>query len=958
VKKLSSEYRPVTLTVLRPAYRNNLYATEDAAEIAFRVDLSAQVLQSAQEVRWALAREGGAAVAEGKVEAAEAARGISVPARELAIGAYILTARAVGRDGAEQASAETTIRKLPAPPAGNEVRIDENRNVLVDGRPVFPIGWYGTVPTEDPRADVVALQNLQTPVVLMPPSNVAGVREAWEQRKTYSIVSVENGRLYYSFDLWRAENESRRGAADEYKRLSEPSEDVKRMAREIVEAVRGEPGLLGYYIADEPEINDMRSAYLESYYRYLREIDPYHPVFVTNDTIDGIATHGYKCADVLSPDPYSPKWDYVPSFLKKVNEVAGPGKATYVTLWHSSEQTHFVREYGAGPPYPFGVLRHQYLVSVAYGAKGFTAYTSPFFMPEIEYRYGLPHIWRELRFLEAAIVAPPPKEAPLVEGAPELAVWAREVDGHVYLILAHHKAGREDCAVSWAPLKQLRNLLVMSEGREVSVQDGAFRDEFAEGDVHVYTDDPRARELPTVQSILEELAQRHRDSAKPGNLLHADRGTVARCSEGYYAPWFEQYYTYAINGITDDLGWCASHAGGKPSWITLTLREAADVGRVVLYTPNITDYELELTSPNGDVQRASVTGNQQTVVTHAFRPPVPCLKLRLTATAARPVDRENGKVPILSEIEAYSEPGDGPTTALERLQIERPPVKVLFGGTGEPQALWQEDFARFETAPKYNWDGKDNSWVKADTFLTEPLAGGGLRVACAHAQGWDGMTHLFPYDPAYRFFEVSLRDIQGEGYRFAYVGFGNSSGKPGYLGALNTNRPGLYTVDTHYINANFANGADKSCFITVSGAGSRKNDDGTVTPGPWFTYDWLRLVDCPENGLVVTLADGAPLPETLKPGDVLHFEVHLRDPAQDATVQVLTGSNYSALAINGEGYVQLFPADDTRRVWVAEVTLGPGTGKFTVEGYPTVFRASLVGGTLSETLASAFVGFE
>ncbi|MBM3501293.1 MAG: hypothetical protein FJX74_21790, partial [Armatimonadetes bacterium] len=597
VKQLSSEYRPMTVTVLKPCYRNCIYPTEDLKAIEFAVELSAQVRQASTEVAYRLVGEDGGIAGEGRVPVGRLGSPVAIGADGLKEGAYTLRVQALGEGGAEQAATETRLRKLPPAP-GNEVRIDEHRNVLVNGQPIFTIGWYGDIPTDDPREDVVALQNITTPMVLTVP-DASPVSRQWEERKTYSVVSVENGRLYYSFNLWQAGKEALRPTQDEYQRLDAPSEDVKRMARELIECVRGEPGLLGYYIADEPEIHNCRSAYLESYYQYLAELDPYHPVFVTNDTIDGIVTHGYKCADVLDPDPYSPEWDYVPNFLKKVNEVGSRGKATYVTLWHSAGQTHMNQAMGTAPAYPYRVFRNQYFASIAYGAKGFTAYTSPFFMPEIEYRYGLPYVWRELRFLEPAILAPSPAEAPVIEGAPELAVWAREVGGHVYLVLVHHKAGREDCAVSWGPLKARKSLIVMSEGREVAVQEGVFRDELAEGDVHIYTDDPRARDLPTTQSIIEELAQRERDSARPGNLLHWSRGTLARSSDGYFAPWFEQYYYYAINGITDDSGWFASHAGDKPISLTLTLKEAASVGRVVIHSPNLVDYELEFIEPGG-----------------------------------------------------------------------------------------------------------------------------------------------------------------------------------------------------------------------------------------------------------------------------------------------------------------------------------------------------------------------
>lgn len=958
VKQLSSEYRPISVTLLRPCYRNNIYATEDLKEIVFEVELSAQVRQATEKVSYWLTRPEEIIVAEGAVEAGDLGEAVTIPADGLTEGPYVLGVAAIGADGKQEASTEVALRKLPPPPVGSEVRIDENRNLLVDGKPLLAIGWYGSVPTEDPRADVVALQNVRTPVVINPP-DASPISRAFGEQGIYSIVSVENGRLYYSFNLWQQGKEALRAIQDEYHTLTEPSDDTKRLVAELVDAVRGEPGLLGYYIADEPEIHDVRNAYLENYYQYLCELDPYHPVFVTNDTIDGIVTHGYKCADVLDPDPYSPEWDYVPNFLKKVNEVASHGKATYVTLWHASAQAHFTREYGTAPPYPYRVFRNQYFASIAYGAKGFTAYTSPFFVEEIEYRYGLPHVWRELRFLESAVLAPAPAEPVEVEGAPELAAWAKEVNGHVYLILVHHKPGDAEAEVRWEPLATRDSLCVMSEGREVKVEGGAFRDRFAEGDVHVYTDDPAAREFPTVERVMAELQKRHQAAIKPGNLLHWTRGTKVHCSEGHYAPWFHQFYYYAVNGITDDRGWSAYQWQGKPAWIELTLKEPAEIGRLVLYTPNISDYQLDLVAAGGEARRAVVVGNAETIVTHNFSPAVPCLKLRLTATAVRPSEGEGGGAPLLSEVEAYADAGEGPVTPVEVVSAARTGLPVLHDGTEEPDVLWEDDFTNFETAPQYYWDARDTKWVmNPETLDAEARPGGGVIVASASPKGYDAMTHIFPYDPAYRFFQVKLSDITGEGYRFTSVGLASPSGAQGYRGALNTARAGIYTVDTHHIHENYRTGKDTKCFVRVNAAGAHQNPDESVAAGPRFTFDWLRLARRPVDGLAVTMADGGPLGQSIAEGDTLHFEVHLSAAAQDAVVEVLTGSNYAPLAINGEPYVQLYRADETGRVWVGEATLGAGTGKFAPKGYPVVFRAGIVGGDIDETYASAFVAFE
>jgi hypothetical protein len=392
----------------------------------------------------------------------------------------------------------------------------------------------------------------------------------------------------------------------------------------------------------------------------------------------------------------------------------------------------------------------------------------------------------------------------------------------------------------------------------------------------------------------------------------------------------------------------------------LTLKQPAEIGRVVLYTPNIADYHVDFIAPGGDTRRFAVVGNEENVVTHNFKPPVPCLKLRVTVTGIRPVNVELGNGPLLSEIEAYSQAGDGPATPVELVQAEAAAVvKVLFADDTEPRALWEDNFTDFQTAPQYYWDARDTKWVlNAETFRAAAKPGGGVTVASMSPKGYDAMTHIFPYNPAYRFFQVKLASIEGEGYRFVDVGFSNPSGTPGYRGAVNTSRPGIYTVDTHYVHDNYRTGKDDRCFIRINAAGSRKNPDDSVTPGPEFTFDWIRLVRRPLDGLAVTLADGSPIRDKLREGDTLHFEVHLTQPAQDVVVEVLTGAGYDPLSINGKPYVQLHPADESGSVWVGEATLGSGTGKFECKGYPVVFRAVITGGAIDETWASAFVNFE
>jgi hypothetical protein len=275
--------------------------------------------------------------------------------------------------------------------------------------------------------------------------------------------------------------------------------------------------------------------------------------------------------------------------------------------------------------------------------------------------------------------------------------------------------------------------------------------------------------------------------------------------------------------------------------------------------------------------------------------------------------------------------------------------------------LWREDFAAFQSADKFNWDGKDDKWVlKPSELKVEPRAGGGAVLTCTAAVGYASMQRLFPTDKAYRYFQVKISDITGEGYRWALAIFGDSSGRPGFRGGIHTMRPGIYTLDTHYVNPVFREGTAPQVFLTLSTAGSAKQPDGGVKPGPAFTFDWLQLGRRPQDGLAVTMADGAPLPEVLKAGDELLCRLFLDKPALDATLEVSGGAPYNPIPLNGQSSLQLARVgakDGTE--WAAQVKLGEGTGKFSgADGYPVFFRAVVTGGAIKDTYAIASLKFE
>jgi len=960
VKRLDADYRPLVVEVLQPVYRGNIYATESVPEIVFRLTLADDVAARTRAVAYALCTAAGRETRAGTATAAQLEGDLRLDAAALPVGTYALVLRALSRE-TDEVIAETraTLRKL-APAPGSEVRVDALGNILVDGKPRMFLGWYGGIPLEDPRADVVALQDLTTPVVLpgIAPEDVArALGEPFRRHGIYSVVSIEPGRLLSTFKLWQRPGGGKE-LTEEIKTLPAPSEGMKDLLRQLVAAVGSEPGLLGYYLADEPEINDARSDWMEATYAFMQELDPYHPLMVTNDTLDGIVTHGYKTCDLLSPDPYSPEWEYVPNFLKRCHEVMRRGQALMLTPWAACTDAHFNVEYGQTPPYSYEVMRHQYLTALAMGCRGYTGYTTAFYMPEPRLRYGLPPIWREVRFLEAA--AARPMAPPVVTADAEMITWAGEAEGRLYLIVSNLKAGSRDATISHGLLKGVASMVVVSEGRTVAVTEGTFSDRFEAGAVHVYTTDPAGQTLVTTAQVAADIKAREAACVKPGNLLHWSRGVLARSGEGFFAPWFHQYYYYAINGICDDGGWTLSHTD-KPCTLELTLPREETIGRVVLHTPNLLDFDLELQAAEGTTQVAAIRGNRLSQAEIRFAAPAPALKLRLTALAK--ADGAGVKGVKVHEIEAYAEAGEGPATPLrsQAASTQAPVLAAPLAETAGGPLLWREDFAEFATAVTFNWDGKDDKWVlNADKLKAEPRAGGGIAIACTAPEGYAGMTHFFPYDPAYRYCQIKIGAIAGEGYRWLVAGFGDSSGKPGFRGAVHTSRPGIYTVDTHYVNAIFREGTARQCFVTLSVAGSARQPDGTVKAGPAFRVDWLQLVRRPQDGLAVTLADGSPLPTALKQGDGLLFRLFLQQPALDATLEVSGGSTYAPIPLNGQNSLQLLRVgtqDGTE--WAAQVTLGPGTGTFDGgSGYPVFFRAVITGGAIKDSYATAAVRFE
>lgn len=137
------------------------------------------------------------------------------------------------------------------------------------------------------------------------------------------------------------------------------------VTRNIVAAVKDHPAVFAYAVMDEPAYNLINYEQdLEDSYRAIRDIDPYHPVFIVECEKDHFKTVG-KYVDIMAIDPYPsnrfPKGTYCTDMMNRANKGVNYKKPVYSIL-----QTF---TYGGYFP-TANDIRHMAYESFLLGAKG------------------------------------------------------------------------------------------------------------------------------------------------------------------------------------------------------------------------------------------------------------------------------------------------------------------------------------------------------------------------------------------------------------------------------------------------------------------------------------------------------------------------------------------------------------------------------------------------------------
>ncbi|MBO5724351.1 MAG: hypothetical protein J6S58_05925, partial [Lentisphaeria bacterium] len=305
------EYIPLRITLKRPAYRNNIYHSMKDKTIEAVIEV-----KSGNTAPLTVTLIGKNFRKEVRISKVKPVNTVLFDGKTLPEGDYVLSASCLLNN--KELTSRVPIRVLPY--LKGEVFLDSRGVPHVDGKEFLSYGWYSTHGPKHPYYNT----NLSITKYARLPNAVRAVKNAFEKYNLRTMVVPFQDLGGYSD--WRCVI-----FKDPDTRKKGLTPQQKQKIREFINGIKDQEGLLGYYMADEPECRDGNPAWYEEAYALIRELDPYHPCFMLNCGVDGVRKY-YKACDILIPDCYpqyfednstsKPRW--APSDYAKVTTSLRP----------------------------------------------------------------------------------------------------------------------------------------------------------------------------------------------------------------------------------------------------------------------------------------------------------------------------------------------------------------------------------------------------------------------------------------------------------------------------------------------------------------------------------------------------------------------------------------------------------------------------------------------------------
>jgi hypothetical protein len=606
-----------TITLLEPAYRNAIFASQKLEDVVYTIKstLPAETLHTAQVIT-------GIRDASGKILCSSAATfpsRVTFKAAPLPDGALTIFI-----DGGALGKAECPLRKLPF--REGEVWRDKHGIWHVEETPFWIIlSWGGNF-------------------------DIPGINVKISHSAPPHVLRVAHG---VAFSDFRARVDMRKTFL---------TTDELNYTRKVAEKMLQTENLFGYFLADEPAGRREAPEALRAVANILREVDPYHPIFISNNSISGM--HSYADAAELNfinsfPAPLKtvPRNNFgrIVVFMREAL-AANRNRLSGQSIAHCAQGFNY-GDLGAQSKVPtWDEFRTQHILALAMGIN-FTSFYSEkkaAHYPEVTVSHC--EFAKEVNILIPALLTNDMDEAQCSN--PTIALRVKKVDGEFWIFAASTVLEPQNAEFTIVGLgnRELRTL--REPGRTLRAANGSFSDGFNNYDARVYTTDMRDLGLRSNDEVEKEIAARNDARRKPGNLAYQqceyDTLSASASSNRFDMRRSDTCIWHVTDGVTTgdpaNYFWLDKTPNTLPDWLALKFHQPVKASRIIVYphASTLRDYEVQIRKDGQWESVAAVKDAQGEFQEFKF-PPVSTDEFRIYITAT------NGPDSGINEIEIYEE---------------------------------------------------------------------------------------------------------------------------------------------------------------------------------------------------------------------------------------------------------------------------------------------------------------
>lgn len=445
-------------------------------------------------------------------------------------GAVVLTFELL-ESGRKIAKDTAAIRRL-AQTGHPMLRIDEFQRLLVNGKPLFLIGWYGL---GNYMVTPAFLEKYPTPQAKCPAVNLP-----------FDWINLEPERLCPDLKAEIHEDVI-------------PSRKMFDAVKRTIDASRNKDFWL-YYLSDEPECRGISPVYLKHLYDYIKELDPYHPVMIiSRDPVSSV-----KACDVINPHPYlQPR--FTPDFKRNLHstikqhemwKLTGPLVKDQPKVFMMCPQTFtysFMDRYAANPV--FEELNPMFWSGVVHGANGITPFIYCAYPETPSMELGTEFLFESMSALSELIIAPvPPLDLKVESSSGNVDVRAKQDNGNLLLIAVNPENVPATVSISGEGLAKSGELYNFRESGKTKIENGKLELKLAPLEVRIFTTQKMDDKLISLEQLKKNIAAKEQALAKPGNILY-QRGRDIELNYSKSADFATAVQESLTDGITDLYSW-------------------------------------------------------------------------------------------------------------------------------------------------------------------------------------------------------------------------------------------------------------------------------------------------------------------------------------------------------------------------------------------------------------------